>query len=39
MHRGLTKGKTYKYKLRAFTKVGGKKYYSAFSKVKTVKIK
>lgn len=39
MHRGLTKGKTYKYKLRAFTRVGGKKYYSAFSKVKTVKIR
>ena len=38
-HRGLSKGKTYKYKLRAFTKVGGKTYYSAFSKVRTVKIR
>lgn len=38
-HRGLSKGKTYRYKLRAWVKVGGKKYYSDFSKVKTVKIK
>ena len=38
-HRGLTKGKTYKYKMRAFTKVGGKTYYSAFSKVRKVTIR
>ncbi len=38
-HRGLKKGKTYRYKVRAFVKVGGKRYYSAFSPVKTIRIK
>ena len=38
-HRGLTKGKTYKYKLRAYTRVGSRTYYSDFSKVRKVKIR
>lgn len=38
-HRGLTKGKTYRYKVRAYTKIGGKKYCSAFSKVGTARIR
>lgn len=35
----LKKGKTYYVKVRAFKKVGGKKYYSAWSATKSVKIK
>lgn len=38
-HRGLKKGRTYRYKMRAFVKIGDKKYYSAFSKVRKIKIK
>ena len=38
-HSGLRKGKTYSYKVRAYTKVNGKKVYGAFSKVRKVKIK
>jgi len=37
--KGLQKGKTYCYKIRAYKKAKGKTYYSAFSAVKTVKIK
>ena len=37
--KGLKKGKTYCYKVRAYKKVKGKTYYSAFSTVKTIKIK
>ena len=36
-HKGLTRGKTYSYKVRARTKVGGKYYYSKFSKAKKVR--
>lgn len=35
----LTKGKTYYYKVRAYKKVGNKKYYGRFSNVKAVKIR
>ncbi|MBE6025799.1 MAG: hypothetical protein E7229_02685 [Clostridiales bacterium] len=35
---GLTKGKTYYVKMRTYKTVSGKKYYSAWSVVKTVKI-
>ena len=38
-HSRLKKGKTYRYKVRAFTKVNGKKVYGQFSKVKKIKIK
>ena len=38
-HRGLSKGRYYRYKLRAFRKVGGKKKYGPFSKVLKVKVK
>ncbi|MFT3951793.1 MAG: hypothetical protein QM689_07630 [Oscillospiraceae bacterium] len=36
---GLTKGKTYYYKAKAYQTVGGVSYYSAFSGVKSVKAK
>lgn len=36
---GLTKGKTYYVKVRAFQKSGGRKYYGAWSNVKKIKIK
>lgn len=36
---GLTKGKTYYVRVRAFQKVGGKKFYGAWSNVKKIKIK
>lgn len=36
---GLTKGKTYYVRIRAFQKAGGKKYYGAWSNVKKIKIK
>jgi len=36
---GLTKGKTYYVRVRAFQKAGGKKYYGAWSNVKKIKIK
>ncbi|MBQ3291583.1 MAG: fibronectin type III domain-containing protein [Mogibacterium sp.] len=38
-HRGLTRGRKYRYKVRAFVKAGGKKYYSLFSKPIAVKVK
>ena len=38
-HSGLKKGKKYYYKVRAFTKVNGKKVYGPFSKIRKVKIK
>jgi hypothetical protein len=36
---GLTKGKTYYFKVRAYRTVSGKKVYSAYSSVKSVKVK
>ncbi len=39
VHRGMKAGKAYKYKVRACRVVDGKKVYSAFSKVKKVKVK
>lgn len=38
-HRGLTRGMTYCYKVRAYVKKNGKAYYSPFSKVLKVKVK
>ena len=38
-HRKLSKGRTYRYKLRAYCKVGKKTVYSKYSKVIKVKIK
>lgn len=38
-HRGLRSGKTYKYKVRAYRYVSGKKVYSSYSSVKTAKAK
>ena len=38
-HKGLTSKKKYSYKVRAFVKVNGKKYYSSFSKAITVKVR
>ena len=35
----VKKGTTYKYKIRAFAKKGKTKYYSAFSAVKSIKVK
>lgn len=35
----VKKRKTYKYKVRAFAKKGGKTFYSSFSPVKTIKVK
>ena len=35
----VKKGNTYKYKVRAYAKVKGKTYYSAYSAEKTVKVK
>ena len=37
-HSGLKKGKTYKYKVRAYRIVNGKRVYSPFSSVRSVKI-
>ena len=37
IHRGLKKGVTYKYKIRAYRKVNGKTVYSPYSAVKSVK--
>ena len=37
--KGLKKGKTYYYKVRAYNKVKGKKNYSNYSSVKSVKLK
>lgn len=39
MHRGLTKGKKYSYKIRAYKKVGKKTVYSKYSKAVTVTVK
>ena len=36
---GLTKGATYKFKVRAYKKVGSNVYYGAFSSAKAVKVK
>lgn len=38
-HKGLKAGRTYKYKVRAYRVVNGKKIYSSYSKVKSVKAK
>ena len=38
-HGDLRKGMTYRYKLRAFVRIGGKKYYSAYSKAKKARVK
>ena len=38
-HSGLTKGKKYSYKLRAYMKVGRKTVYSRYSRTVTVKVK
>ena len=38
MHRGLTRGKKYSYKIRAFKKVGKKTVYSKYSKTVTVTV-
>lgn len=38
-HRGLSKRKVYKYKVRAYKIVGGQIYYSPFSKVKKARAK
>ena len=37
--KNLKKGKNYYVKIRSYKKIGGKKYYSVYSKVKTVKTK
>ena len=37
IHRGLKKGVTYKYKIRAYRKVNGKTVYSPYSAVKSVR--
>lgn len=39
IHRGLKKGVTYKYKIRAYRKVNGKTVYSPYSAVRSVKVK
>ncbi len=36
---GLTKGKTYYFKVRTYKKVNGKKVYSAYSTIKAIKVK
>ena len=38
-HKGLSKGRTYRYKIRAFTLVNGVRKYGKFSKVLKVKVK
>jgi len=38
-HRGLSKKKVYRYKVRAYKKVNGKTYYSPYSKIKKAKAK
>ena len=38
-HRGLSKKKVYRYKVRAYKRVNGRIYYSPFSKVKKVRAK
>lgn len=39
VHKGLKKGKTYSYKVRAYRTVNGKKVYTAFSAVRSVKVR
>ena len=38
-HKGLSKGKTYRYKIRAFSLINGVKNYGVFSKVLKVKVR
>ena len=38
-HKNLKKGKKYSYKVRAYLKLNGKKYYGPYSKAVTVKVK
>ena len=38
-HKGLSKGRKYRYKIRAFTIVNGVRKYGKFSKVLKVKVK
>jgi len=38
-HKGLSKKRVYKYKVRAYKKVNGKTYYSPYSKIKKAKAK
>lgn len=38
-HKGLTKGKVYRYKVRAYRNVSGKKIYSPYSVIRKVKAK
>ena len=38
-HKGLTKGKTYKYKVAAYKIINGQMYYSKFSKVRKAKVR
>lgn len=35
----LKKGKTYRVRTRSYKKIDGKKYYSGWSKMKSVKVK
>lgn len=37
-HKGLVRGRTYKYKIRAYCVINGERVYSPFSDVKTVRI-
>jgi hypothetical protein len=39
VHRGLSKGKVYRYKVRAYKKVKGKTYYGPYSKARKVRAK
>lgn len=38
-HKGLSKGKVYRYKVRAYKKVNGKIYYSPFSRVRKTRVR
>ena len=38
-HKGLSKGKVYKYKVRAYKKVNGKIYYSPFSRIRKARVR